>query len=1071
MTQRIPHVADGVLHAREPPGAPKIAVDSPAWTAWLADPATRSFSFRGPSGTFTARKERRSGEGEYWTAYRKRDGRLNKVYLGKAQRLTLLRLNDAAASLAGLGGAPTRSLSSVPTASDTAPGRADPAATKGSTGIDDRIPRERSHQRASDDPLLLTKLFVPSARPSVLPRPRLGARLDEGSKGKLTLVSAPAGSGKTTALSVWLAASSDPDRSSAWLSLDPADNDPARFWRYIIAAVERLHPDAGGTTVALLGSPQLPPGQVISTTLLNALAELPNDAVLVLDDYHMIESRAVHEALAFFVEHLPPQMHVVISTRADPPLPLGRLRARAEMAELRAADLRFTCEEAATLFDRAADVRLSARDIEELERRTEGWIAGLQLAALAMQDRPDASDFVASFAGTDRHVVDYLAEEVLGRQPEHVQSFLLRTSVLDRMCAPLCDEVTTGAEAQEMLEYLEHANLFVVPLDGERQWYRYHHLFADVLRQRLSRTRTALLPELHRRAGAWFEENGLVTEAIDHALVAGDWERAVRLIEAIGMTVVLGKQVQTMLGWVGELPEELVRSRPVLCTIHAIALAYSGRPDAAEARVRQAEWGVGENPTTDEDRLILGRIAVIRSTMARFPGDLERCVEMAHRALELLPETETASRERAGARVNVSFAFQVSGDVSPANERLLEEAVASSRAVGDAIPLLRSINFLARLRTLQGRLRAAAATYEEAAAVASGRDGLRDLVNSAAYYVGLGDIHREWNDLDSAESHLKRGMGLLGGSLAIDADVIAHGYLSLARLLQARGRVADALATMDQFANLAQRRNFVGLLVARGEAARARLALMQGDLPVAARWAEASGLDPDGEVVYSSEETLLTLARVLLARGRANPAGSPLGSPLHDCLRLLDRLSHAAGGAGRMHSAIEILILHALAHRAQHERSEALAALERALTLAEPEGYVRLFVDEGAPMKELLSSYLGARREEARDEQYRASIGHARRLLTVFQTPHTSVQLLAPGGNAPEHFQPLPEPLTAREREVLELISDGLSNREIATRLFIEVGTVKGYVHIILRKLEADTRTKAVARARELRLL
>jgi LuxR family maltose regulon positive regulatory protein len=900
-----------------------------------------------------------------------------------------------------------------------------------------------------------------------LPRPRLGARLDEGSKGKLTLVSAPAGCGKTTALSAWLAASSDHDRSSAWLSLDPTDNDPARFWRYVIAAVERLHPDAGGTAVALLGSPQLPPGQVISTTLLNGLAELPNEAVLVLDDYHAIESRAVHEALAFFVEHLPPRMHVVISTRADPPLPLGRLRARGDMAELRAAELRFTREEAATLFDRAANVRLSARDIEELERRTEGWVAGLQLAALAMQDRPDASGFVASFAGTDRHVVDYLAEEVLGRQPEHVQSFLLRTSVLDRMCAPLCDEVTAGDEAQEMLEHLEHANLFVVPLDGERRWYRYHHLFADVLRQRLSRTHPDIVPALHTRASGWFEEGGLVAEAVTHALAAGDWERAVRLIEAIGMTVVLGKQVQTMLGWVGELPEELVRSRPVLCTVHAIALAYSDRPNAAEARVRQAERRVGENPTTDEDRLILGRIAVIRSTMARFTGDLERCVDMAHRALELLPETETASRERAGARVNATFAFQVTGDVSPANERLLVEAVASSRTVGDAIPLLRSINFLARLRTLQGRLRAAAATYEEAAAVASGRDGLRDLVNSAAYYVGLGDIHREWDDLDSAESHLERGMGLLGGSLAIDADVIAHGYLSLARLLQARSRVADALATMDRFANLARRRNFVPHLVARGGAARARLALMQGDLPAATRWAEASGLDPDDEAVYPSEETLLTLARVLLARGRVDPAGSPL----HGCLRLLDRLSHAATGAGRMGSVIEILILHALAHRAQHESGNAVAALERALTLAEPEGYVRVFVDEGQPMADLLREVLTTGRKKRRGRQQSVPLDYVRRLLAAFEAPNTGATSEAPGEYPKGQEQSLLDPLTSRELQVLALLAEGLSNREIAARLFIEIGTVKGYVHSLLRKLEVDNRTKAVARARNLHLV
>jgi LuxR family maltose regulon positive regulatory protein len=733
------------------------------------------------------------------------------------------------------------------------------------------------------------------------------------------------------------------------------------------------------------------------------------------------------------------------------------------MTELRAADLRFTPEEAATFLNQVMGLELSAEDTAELEGRTEGWIAGLQMAALAMQNHADVSGFIAAFAGSNRYVLDYLAEEVLARQPEELQTFLLETSILDRMRAPLCNAVTGRTDGQATLERLEHANLFVIPLDDERHWYRYHHLFVDVLRQRLSQEHPDLVPDLHRRASAWLEGEGLVSEAIHHALVARDWERAVRLIETSGIAVLLGKQVQTMLGWIDWIPEELVRERPALCTIHALALVFLNRPDAAESRLQEAEWYLRGNPTTDEARAILGQVAQLRGIIARESGDLVRCVELARRALELLPETEMLFRS--GARANAALAYLVSGDVAPANERPLEEAIASFRASGALIPLLNVINFLARLRTLQGRLRAAAATYEEAAEVVSGRESVRDLVNSAAYYLGLGDIQREWNDLDSAESHLRRGTDLVAGAFMVDADVVTHGYLSLARLQQARGRHDDARATLDEFANLARKRNYFPLLAARGEAALARLALVQGDLPAALSWAEASGLGAYDEPSYPREEQYLTMVRALIAQGQLDP----MTSYLDDALGLLDRLFEAAEGAGRMSSVIEILSLRALALQARHDSSEALAALERALTLAEPEGYARVFVDEGAPMAALLSEILKQRRGGSRNARRRAVSVYARRLLVAFGSPYTNSE--PPVGRAPESARPMLDPLTAREREVLELIAEGLSNKEIAARLFIATSTVKGYVHSLLRKLEADSRTKAISRARELHLL
>ena len=1065
MTRRIPQVADGVLRVLDPSGGPEIAVASPSWIAWLTDPATRSFSFQGPSCRYTARKERRSRGGEYWVAYRKQGGKLHKAYLGKAEDVTLARLEEVAAVIAERGGEVMASPRSDATSGDGGPSRrVDAAATDSHTAVDDQL-RERRGHSTSADPLLMTKLAVPSTRVSLVPRPRLSERLEEGLGPQLILVSAPAGFGKSTLLGAWASELSGSGRPMAWFSLDSADNDPARFWRYSLTAIDLLRPGSGKTALALLGSPQAPPIEAILTTLLNELVDLSTDAVLVIDDYHLIESQTIHEALTFLIDHLPPRMHLVIATRMDPPLPLPRMRARGEMTELRAADLRFTPEEAATFLNRVMGLELSAEDTAELEERTEGWIAGLQMAALAMQDRADVSGFIAAFAGSNRYVLDYLAEEVLARQPEELRTFLLRTSVLDRMCAPLCHAVTGHTDGQTTLEHLEHANLFVIPLDDERRWYRYHHLFADVLRQRLHQEHPDLIPPLHKRASGWFEEEGLVPEAIHHALAAQDWELAVRMIETSGMTVVLSQQGQTLLDWIDEIPEELVRDRPVLCTIHALALVFSNRPDAAETRLREAERCVRENPTTDEARTILGRAAVIRAAIARFSGDLQRCVTMGRRALELLPETEATAVERASAMTNAALAYQVSGDVTPANECLLEEAIASFRASGALIPLLNCINHLARMRTLQGRLRTAAATHEEAASVASGRYGVRDLVNSAAYYVGLGDIHREWNDLDPAESHLSRGTDLVAGAMMVEADVVTYGRLSLARLQQARGRGADAFATLEEFATLARQRDFAPRLVARGEAARARLALMQDDLPTAVRWAEASELGADDEPNYPREEEYLTLVRVLIAQGRLDP----MGTYLDDALGLLDRLFGAAEGGGRMSSVIEILALRALALQARHESSEALAVLERSLVRAEPEGYVHVFVDEGAPMAALLSELLKTWRKRSREAKQLTSLTYVRSLLAVFKSPHTSTE--PPVGRASDSDQPLLDPLTAREQEVLTLIAEGLSNREIAARLFIATSTVKGYVHSVLRKLEVDSRTKAISRAHELHLV
>jgi LuxR family maltose regulon positive regulatory protein len=706
--------------------------------------------------------------------------------------------------------------------------------------------------------------------------------------------------------------------------------------------------------------------------------------------------------------------------------------------------------------------RLSAEEVAELQERTEGWVAGLQLAALALRDRFDTSGFIAAFTGSNRYVVDYLVEEVLARQPEALRTFLLQTSILDRMCGPLCDAVTSMDDGQEALEYLEHANLFVIPLDEDRRWYRYHHLFTDVLRQRLRETDADLPPELHRRASVWFERQGLAAEAVHHALEAHDIERAADLIEDIGLSVMLPGQVYTLLGWLDTLSDAVVRSRPALCIVHAAALMFAGQPEAAEARVDDAERYI--QPGAPAERtLILGQAALVCGNLARISGDLARCVAFSRRALDLLPErhfTWTVSK------LNATYAYQVSGEVTPTTERLVAEVIAQVRRTGNPLTILRSIINLARLQVLQGRLRQAVTTFEEAARSSSGSGGSEHLVGNPAYYFRLGDLLRECNDLDAAERYLEQGMDLVSEIPTVDADVVAHGFISLARLHQARGEYGAAETMLETFSHLAHERNFFAPLLGHAAAAKARLALAQGNLPGAIGWAEESSLDVD-EPRYPREAEYLTLARVLIARGRADPEGPYLD----DALRLIDRLLGAAESAARMGSAIEILVLRALALHARRDTSGAFASLERALTLAEPEGYVRVFVDEGASIAALLSEFLKARRRGGRGAKQLASLDYVRRLLAVFESPHTGAEPAAPAQQTQATGQPPPEHLTRREREVLSLLAEGLSNQEIASRLFIATSTVKWYVHSILRKLEVDSRTKAVARAREVRLV
>jgi LuxR family transcriptional regulator, maltose regulon positive regulatory protein len=1020
------------------------------WFAWLD--TVPSFTFRGKLGQFTVRKESRQWGDRYWYAYRRVGPKLTKKYLGRTADLTLVRLEEVAALLTGAEISPRKEAAVRAPSNELVQDR---QRSRRAVEVDvpavgaDAITGPSARPGGSRDPLLFTKLHVPRPRAQLVPRSHLTLRLHQGMECALTLVSAPAGFGKTTLLAQWLAESSRP---VAWLSLEPEDNEPMRFLSYLIAAFQTLDPHIGTTALSLLHTPQTTPPETILTLLINELERREGGAyILILDDYHVITAEPLHRALRFLLEHLPPRMYLIISTRADPPLPLARLRAIGQLTELRAVELRFGVAETDVFLKEVMGLHLPLEDVTTLQARTEGWIAGLQLAALSLQDRTDVSTFLATFTGKHRFVLDYLSDEVLARQPAEVQAFLLRTSILERLNGPLCDAVTGQEGGQHMLETLEKANLFVVSLDEERQWYRYHHLFAEVLCNRLRHIEPMLVPELYLRASVWYERQGLPIEAVQHALAASDVERAADLIEHIGMSVGYRGQVHTVLKWLNALPDVLVRTRPALCIYHALTLIFIGQMEEAEARLRDAEHCIHVGMPVEQARSIQGQVTLIRGNISRYSGDLTHSVALSLQALDLLQEKEMM---HTGALVYAAQAYLVSGDVTSAPEHKAKTAVQLARNSNQLFLSLRSIINLARLQVLQGRLRQATTTYEEAMQVTSGPEVLRVLTSGPAYYFGLADVLREWNDLDEASRYLAQGMEVLeSGTLLIDADVVMLGYVTLARLQLARSAYGKALAALDTFVNLTHQRQIIPLLVAQVAAMRAYVDLEHGNLTAALRWMDASGLSTgDADLAYPREREYLTLARVQIALARADPTGTFL----QDTLGLLARLLSDAEAKARMSSVLEILLLRSLAFDTQGNKTQALRSLERALLLAEPEGYVRLFVDEGMLMLALL--------REA--QRHGLALDYLTRLLFAFDTEHIS----DPVSPIPANHTLL-EPLTARERDVLRLLVAGLTNAAIAQELVITLGTVKRHVNSIYGKLGVQSRTQAVARAHAMHLL
>jgi LuxR family maltose regulon positive regulatory protein len=910
--------------------------------------------------------------------------------------------------------------------------------------------------------LLTTKLYVPRPIPSLVPRPRLSKQLEEGIGRKLTLVSAPAGFGKTSLLSEWRMTRLGSEWPVGWVSLDEGDNDPVLFFSYLVAALRMVQADLGEAPLGLLQSPQGPPLRSVLTILLNELAAIPKDFVLVLDDYHVIENRTIHDAIAFLLDHMPPQMHLIISSRTDPPLPLARLRARSDLAELRPVDLRFETEEVATFLNGTVGFDLSADDVAALDERTEGWIAGLHLVALSLQGERDIPNFINEFAGTHRYILDYLAEEVLHRQPEDVRDFLLRTAILGLLSGPLCEALTGRSDSQQKLEDLEQANLFLVPLDNQRRWYRYHHLFSDFLRERLRRIRPDLTPELHRTASDWYEQNGLMAEAVEHALAAEAFERAAGLVDRVAEGMLRQGRLSTLAGWVDALPQRIAYIRPRPYLIHAETLFLLGRYEAAEANLQTVEHALsgnggaseasrdsfGEPPISGQERTELrSMVSAIRASIASVYGDLPRTVTLSQQALRNLPEEALVWRGNTLAQLGVAYALN--GDLEAAS-RTFAEAYAVNEKAGNAYAIQIVTWRSARLRVAQGRLRQAAAIYRQVLRQASEQVALGQLPVTGYCHLDLGDLLREWNDLAAAAQHL--GAGIERVERAGSPTILLDGYIALARLKQALEDGEGTLRAFRQAQSLVRKHDLPSRFVARLTAHEARSWLAQGKMEAATLWAEDRELGL-GELSYLREAEHLTMARVYIAQGK-----------LVEARQLLDRLLTAAEDGGRLKSAIEILILQALTSQAQGDRARALGALERALELAQPEGYVSTFVDEGAAVADLLAHARGAysgRLGTAPDSSHSGYVG---KLLAAFRERSAPRHL-------PTKIPPSNDLLSDRELEVLQLVAAGFKNQQIAEELFVVVGTVKAHLNSIYRKLGVQSRIQAVSRAKALGLL
>ena len=886
---------------------------------------------------------------------------------------------------------------------------------------------------------LRTKLYVPPLQSTWVSRMRLLKRMDEGFERKLTLIYAPAGFGKTTLLVEWIHQKKIP---VAWFSVDKKDNDPVHFLIYVIAGLQTLEPGIGKAALTLLQSPQPPPLESILINLINDISCIPTNATLVFDDYHAVDAKPIHDLIAFLLDHLPEHMHLVMATRSDPSLLLARLRSQNQLTELRAADLSFTTNETADLFKKRLNLQISTTDIQLLETRTEGWIAGLQLAALSLQGRKDPSNFLKTFKGDHRYIADYLTEEVLNRQPEQLRNFLLQTSILERLSASLCDAVTGQDNSRQVLNTLENANMFVIPLDEERCWYRYHHLFADLLEQRLRVKQGDLVAELHRRASQWFAKNGFKNEAVDHALIARDYPQAAQLIEEIAEIEWDRARESRLLQWFKNLPDKKIDANPKLCIFYARELFKSGYLDNAEKRLHAAEHMLESTSISDVNKEgLLGRIAVIRAYMSTRTGDLSRTIYFSSQALKLLPRRDLNWRSVAATTLGMGYG----SDKLVESQQAFVEAMKISKAAGNIYYHIFAGSCLGSIIFKRGKLKEAKDISRQLLRLAI-ENGIEQTGIVGSLYANLGMIFCEWNDLDEGIRLLNKGIEL--SELGRDPVILASCQVGLLRALMYRMDFAGAFKLME---NINERTGHFTLppwITNTISALNVFFWLGSGKLNAALQWAQERGLSIDDNIDGSHELEYIALAHILITQNK-----------LAEADRLLQRLIENAKAGDRVYMMIEMRLMRALIFKAKQDTAAALTELKFALSLAEPGGLIMIFVSKGKSVAELLEEICAVKKRDHDDSKAGFSLSYAKKIWSVFQA-----------GTTPK-IDGLMDPISERELEVLYLIAAGLSNREIADKLFISLNTVKTHTKNINSKLGVNSRIKAVARAKELGLL
>jgi LuxR family maltose regulon positive regulatory protein len=905
--------------------------------------------------------------------------------------------------------------------------------------------------------ILTTKFHIPSPRPQLVLRPRLIEKLNEGLFCKIILISAPAGFGKTTLVSEWLenlgkddAASESLRNRIAWLSLDEDDNDLTRFLVYLITALQTIDTNLASESLSFIQSPQPPAVEIILTKLINEINAIPDKIILILDDYHVIESSPIDDAIAFLLEHLPPQMHLVIATRIDPQLPLARLRASCQLLELRAADLRFTLPETAEFLNQVMGLNLSEDDIAALETRTEGWIAGLQLAAISMKGQTDVSGFIKSFTGSHRFVLNYLVEEVLDLQSEEVQSFLLLTAVLRRLTGSLCNALTGQRNSQEILDKLEQSNLFLMPVNEQRGWYRYHPLFADLLYQRLCQTHGDRLPDLHLRASEWFEQNGYFDEAIEHALHGEHFNRLADLIEEhFDLIYQQGEHIK-LRRWLAGLPVKLVFSRPQLCILHAWSLFSAGRPEAADKSIQAAEKKLdyyfdraiedlpaeeGQIPIMDNIKL-RGRTAAIRAFLASYRGDIQNSLRYGRLALDVLPDDDLTWR--CTAALALGDAYSNSGDTRSAYHTRLE-ALKTSKAAGDNYLILMShLKVAANLR-MQGKLQRVVEICGQNMRFAV-EVGLENTILTGWLLAIWGETLAELNDLDGALDKALKGVSLTESGK--DIAMIGWSYLCLIRVLFSRQEFSAAEELIQKMEGFSRETQIPPWISNQLSAWQVRIWLAQDKLEAALQWEDESGLTLEGKFEPLRELEYIALVRILITKGL-----------FIETIDLLNRMLEDAEKNGRITRLIELHLLQALVLKSLGDASHANYSLDRALELAQIGGFFHIFIDEGPPMALLLNEALSQG----------IAPDFVRRLLSEFPVVESEASGQSVSLASKEKFI---EPLSDREIEVLHHIAKGLTNQEIATRLYLSLNTVKVHTRNIYGKLLVNSRTQAIARAR-----